>query len=140
MDTVYLPPEECEELRGKGYPQGKTPYLWHKDKQRHDEWVLWKRNPHDMSQDADKMGFNRWVSAVTPEQAKNWRDRRKPPKMSPVLMPARNVNWKTFRFNRFSNPRKAAALFATSCRDDLISITESWAHIYLHVTVYFWKG
>lgn len=78
MNTDYLTPEKCEELAGMGYPQGETPYLWHKDKHNHDKWELYKRNPYDMSCDADKFGFNRWVSAVTPEQAKAWRNKQKP--------------------------------------------------------------
>lgn len=63
-EADYYTPEECIELRADGHPQGRSVYLWHKDKHNHDKWELYKRNSHDISQFGDSFGYNRWVSAV----------------------------------------------------------------------------
>lgn len=133
----YLLPSECEELADEGYPQGKSEYLWHNDKRT--GWELYKRNQYDMSDTADRDGFNRWTTAITHEQAKEWRDRQKPKVLSPVLMTERVVSSLTFLAGDLKCPRRSACIFATSCHDDLINISETRPNGYLHVTVYFWK-
>lgn len=133
----YLLPSECEELAGEGYPQGKSEYLWHNDKRT--GWELYKRNQYDMSDTADRDGFNRWTTAITHEQAKEWRDRQKPKVLSPVLMTERVVSSLTFTNRMIEDPRKCACIFATSIRDDLINITEMMVEEFLFVTVYHWK-
>lgn len=142
QEAEYLTPDECEEIRSEGYPQGKSKYLWHKDKHQHDRWVLYKRNQYDMSSDADKCGFNRWVTAVEHCEAKCFREKQKP-----VPLIEREVSSLTFSHKMIDDPRKSACIFATSIRDDLISITETILtsrpagydiHM-LEVTVYHWK-
>lgn len=133
----FLSAEECEELQGEGYPQGKSHYLWHKDKHNHDKWVLYKRNPHDMSATADKDGFNRWVSAVTREHASCWRrwQQRNQTLPEPKIVAASL----TFSSELTPDPRKSATIFANEYRDWLINISEVWINDNLEVTVYFWK-
>lgn len=132
-ESDYLTALECLDLREAGYPQGKSEYLWHKDKHNRDEWELYRRNPYDQSRDGDKMGYNRWVSAVTVEMAQAWQDSKpKPP-------PERNVVFLTFQRDNCPNPRQSACIFATSIRNDLISINESRIDGGLQVCVYFWK-
>lgn len=127
----YLPALECLDLREIGYPQGKSEYLWYRDRKNYQKWELYKRNPYDNSKDGDLMGYSRWVSAVTVEMAQVWQESKpKPP-------PERNVA--TFTSSRCPDPRKVACIFATSCRNNLISINESRIDGGLQVTVYYWK-
>jgi hypothetical protein len=71
-------------LRNLGFPQGKTPFLWHKQKGAkvslpkfdvvagEEHWKLYKRNKHDISAFGDSHGYNRWVSAPTYVEATAW--------------------------------------------------------------------
>ena len=71
-------------LRELGYPQGKTPYLWHRTKPSKvsfkqfdiavgdQHWIIYKRNKHDISSFGDSHGYNRWVSAPTYGEAFAW--------------------------------------------------------------------
>ena len=142
FEDQYLSPDECIKMHGRGYPQGKSEYLWHKDKHQHDKWVLYKRNRHNMSATADKDGFNRWVTAITHEEAECWKHRYR---QDDKLMTKKHVDSLTFREPMTSEPRKSAVIFATTCRDRLINITEilkeggPLSREHLHVTVYFWK-
>ena len=73
--------------------------------------------------------------AVTMNMAQAWRSQRNMPKPPPK----QSIDYLTYRAGDLSDPRASACVFATSCRDDLITIIESWPSGYLHVTVYFWK-
>jgi hypothetical protein len=61
--------ETCIGLR-RYYPQGRTRYLWHKNKHNRDKWELYERSPHDISSFGDSHGYGRWVSAI-PKSAKD---------------------------------------------------------------------
>jgi len=131
----YLLPEECSDLVGEGYPTGTSQYLWHNDKRT--GWDLWKRNQHDMSKDGDSMGYNRWIIAITHQEAANWRARQKPKKVMTSILA---VEWLTFRAGDVPDPRRSAVIFATSIgKDLLINITEICPNGYIHITVYYWK-
>jgi hypothetical protein len=60
----FLTPQSCNDLKSFGWPQGRSEYLWHKNKHNHDKWELYKRNPHDISMFADSFGYSRWVTAI----------------------------------------------------------------------------
>lgn len=135
----FLSALDCLDLREAGYPQGKSTYLWLRDRQYKDKWSLYKRNPYDNSNKGDLLGYNRWVSAVTVKMAQAWQDSK--PKPPPEL----HVTSLTFAEPRAKDPRKSAGIFATTCRDRLINITEVLRDMgvqspeRLEVTVYFWK-
>lgn len=88
-DKNYVLPHTALKLRDIGYPQGKTPYLWHLKKGAkvslpehgivagEEHWELYKRNKHDMSSDADAKGLNRWVAAPTIGETKVWAETEK---------------------------------------------------------------
>lgn len=138
----FLDHDQCEELCSEGYPTGKTIWLWHKDKHQRDRWVLYKRNNNDMSQDADKHGLNRWITAITHDQAAVFRSRKAAmiEAQSEVSRPKDQIVWSlTFHAGPAEAIRTSACLFATSCRDSLINITEAHIGSFLKVTVYFWK-
>lgn len=142
FENEFLQVDQCEDLISEGYPRGKSIYLWHKDKHQHDKWVLYKRNRHDMSQDADKHGYNRWITAITHDEAEAFRTRKKAmiesadARTKPV---ERDVGWLTFCAGDCPDPRTSASIFATSCRGNLINITEICPNGYTHITVYYWK-
>lgn len=62
-DNLFSP-DDCLKLRQLGYPQGISRFLWHRNKHNHDQWELYARNKHDISNYGDKLGYNRWVSAA----------------------------------------------------------------------------
>ena len=161
-----LPPHICLELKKAGYPQNDSKLVWVTTgpndwdlRERHkvsssnnkisaisdDEakkWELEERGLYDISDDADTLGLNRWVSAVTVEQAADFREMNKP-RPEPEMV----VNTKTFSCEVFRNPRRPATAFATECGDRLINITETIhtetsagirGQIHL-ITVYYWK-
>lgn len=138
FENGFLTYDQCEDLCSEGYPKGKSLYLWHKDKHQRDRWVLYKRNRHDMSQDADKHGLNRWITAITHDEAEAFHQRKKA-MIEASRPPKRDVDSLTFHAGPMETVRKSACLFATSCRNNLISITESWYYSDLKVTIYFWK-
>jgi len=79
MEKQFVLPQTALRMREAGYPQGRTPYLWHKEKRlnfttmrKEDHWVLYKRNKYDISAFGDSHGYNRWVSAPTINQTKEW--------------------------------------------------------------------
>ena len=67
---MFVLPHTALKLRRSGFPQGHTKFLWHKEKGNN--WVLYKRNNHDISSFGDKYGYNKWVSAPTIDEAQNW--------------------------------------------------------------------
>jgi len=87
MDHVL--PETALKLREIGFPQGNTKYLWHRRKGAkvslpahnivagEEHWHIYKRNKHDISAFGDSHGYNRWVSAPTIEQVREWMKQKK---------------------------------------------------------------
>ena len=78
MNKQFVLPQTALKLRDAGFPQGNTEHLWHKEKgcrgwdKFPEQWVIYKRNKHDISAFGDSHGYNRWVSAPTIEQAQRW--------------------------------------------------------------------
>ena len=93
MNQQFVLPQTAVKLREAGFPQGNTPYLWHKQKGAkvslpkygviagEEHWKIYKRNKHDISAFGDSHGYNRWVSAPTVEQAQAWAQRIKEERM-----------------------------------------------------------
>ena len=80
----FVLPHTALKLRESGFPQGVTTHLWHKMKgikvsltkglveDNGEHWVLCKRNKNDISAFGDVYGYNRWVSAPTTDQVREW--------------------------------------------------------------------